>query len=92
MSEENGLLVSDDDGVYFIPADQLSQFKMTEAAAANIRETVDGDDDVSGFQYIKPGGARPELRAEMRPVRFAFSGPMKPIIISQSQYSDALVK
>ena len=60
MSEERteGLLVSQDDGVYFIPDDQLAGFKIADDAAEGVREAV-GEAEVSGFQQMKfsPGGA-----------------------------------
>lgn len=82
MSDQNddGLLVSNEDGTYFIPAAALAEFKMTDAAAASVRDTIGADDEVSGFSHRPAGG--------MKPIDFGFSGRMGPIILQGTQYSD----
>lgn len=92
-ASDEGLLVSNEEGMYFIPADQLSKFKMTAAAEGNIRDAL-GEDDVAGFRMPSKRdlkGAEFKLK-ESRPIDFGFSGKMKPTILAGLQYSDMLVQ
>lgn len=78
MSEQRteGLLVSQDDGVYFIPDDKLAGFKIADDAAEGVREAV-GEAEVSGFKQM---GFSPEVqrhfRPAIKPIAFAFRGPI----------------
>jgi hypothetical protein len=83
LSDQNddGLLVSNEDGMYFIPAAALAEFKMTEAATTSVRDAIGADDEVSGFSHRPAGG--------MKPIDFGFSGRMGPVILQGVQYSDA---
>ncbi len=85
MSDNEGVLVSNDSGVYFIPGDQLSQYKLADDAASSVTEAVGGDDEVSGFAM--KGGGRVESHLKMRPLKFAFGGDFKPQALDM-QYSD----
>jgi len=76
-NESNGLMVSDDDGVYFIPGDQLAQFKLSDEAAVQVDESMGGE--VTGF-----------AKSSFEPAKFAFMGDFKPIPLRNS-YADAPV-
>jgi len=91
LSEQNddGLLVSSEDGVYFIPADALAKFRMTETAAETIRSAVDADDEVAGFGRKDQ---KVQNRSGLKSLDFGFSGKMSPIIIEGTQYSDRLTQ
>ncbi len=84
MGKDNeGVLVSNDGGVYFIPNDQLAQFKLTDEAAASVTDAVGGD-DVAGFAMKSSDEAK---MGKIRPVKFAFAGEFKPRVL-QVGYAD----
>lgn len=85
MSEKefDGLMVSNEDGVYFIPSTKLGQYKVADAAAASISDAL--ADEVSGFKWEQ---AEPVKEAPgFRPIQFGFSGRIRPVTLGL-QYSD----
>jgi len=81
MSEDqgNGLVVSTEEGVFYIPQEQLTEFKLTDDAAAEVRESMEGD-EVAGFRMPKQA---------VQPVSFGFTGRFEPTILRG--YQDAAV-
>lgn len=81
IMDTNGMLVSNDDGVFFIPKNKLDEYRLDEESAADAKARYGGD-EVAGFAS-KPlaGGRGPSLD-------FGFSGPVRGPLIRAS-YADA---
>ncbi|MFN3216960.1 MAG: hypothetical protein ACE367_10730 [Acidimicrobiales bacterium] len=69
-----GVLLNREDGVFFVPEDQLAQFRVPDEAAEEIRAKA-GDDEVSGFRSDKLRAG--ELRPNIREIKWGFDGPIK---------------
>lgn len=84
--QQDGLLVSDTNGAYFIPADQLAAYKLPDDVASTVRDAA--GDEVAGFRF-DPNSSKLKMDiGEFRTVDFAFTGKFGPVV-GKIQYSDA---
>jgi hypothetical protein len=71
-----GVLFNREDGVFFVPEEQLSQFRVPDAEAEKLRANVEGD-EVSGFASKGVQSFRAEsLRPSVKPIKWGFDGPI----------------
>jgi len=69
MSERTeGVLFNREDGVFFVPEDQLGQYRVEDAEAEKVRSAA-GDGEVSGFRSA-------QLRPNVKQISWGFSGPV----------------
>lgn len=74
-----GVLFNREDGVFFVPEDQLGQFRVPDEAAEEIRAKAD-DDEVSGFRSKDFGSDElraSKLRPNIREIKWGFDGPIR---------------
>ena len=82
IMDTNGMLVSTEDGVFFVPKDKLEEYRLDDESAADARSRY--GDEVSGFasRPLEAGRTRgPSLD-------FGFTGPVRGPLIRAS-YADA---
>ncbi len=80
IKDTNGMLVSSEDGVFFIPKDKLDEYRLDAESAADARSRY--GDEVSGF------ASRPLSTGKGPSLDFGFSGPVRGPLIRAS-YADA---